>query len=98
MPGRMTVRHLLSAVLASVAVGIGVFAAQTQNPPAQPPPTADPYASNPAAGTTTSPLAAPAGKDSTARMTAPTGAVNQGPFDPAAWTYGPAFNPPPSAK
>ena len=44
------------------------------------------------------PLAAPAGKDSGARKAAPAGAVNQGPFDPATWKYGPAFNPPPGAK
>ena len=31
-------------------------------------------------------------------MIAPPGAVNQGPFDPATWKYGPAFNPPPGAK
>src|SRR5207244_652733 len=44
------------------------------------------------------PLAAPAGKDSNARRVAPPGAVNQGAFDPAAWKYGPAFNPPAGAK
>jgi 2-keto-3-deoxy-L-rhamnonate aldolase RhmA len=43
-------------------------------------------------------LAAPAGKDSDARRAAPAGAVNQGPFDPATWKYGPAFNPPAGAK
>ena len=43
-------------------------------------------------------LAAPAGKDSDARRTAPTGAINQGPFDPATWKYGPAYNPPAGAK
>ena len=57
-----------------------------------------PYANNAAPGTLTFPLAAPAGKDSNARMVAPPGAVNQGPFDPATWKYGPAFNPPPGAK
>src|SRR4030095_1584708 len=54
--------------------------------------------SNPAAGTTQFPLAAPAGKDSNARMVAPPGAINQGAFDPAGWKYGPAFNPPADAK
>src|SRR5262250_459118 len=48
--------------------------------------------------TTPFPLAAPAGKDSNARATAPAGAVNQGPFDPATWKYGTAFNPPAGAK
>src|SRR5499433_1061625 len=58
------------------------FALQTQN----------------AQQTTQFPLAAPAGKDSNARATAPAGAVNQGPFDPSNWKYGAAFNPPPGAK
>jgi 2-keto-3-deoxy-L-rhamnonate aldolase RhmA len=65
--------------------------AQTQNPQTQPPARADPYRNNPAAGTTQFPLAAPAGQDSNARMVAPPGAVNQGPFDPTTWKYGPAF-------
>jgi 2-keto-3-deoxy-L-rhamnonate aldolase RhmA len=43
-------------------------------------------------------LAAPAGKDSDASRTAPAGAINQGPFDPATWKYGPAFNAPAGAK
>ena len=43
-------------------------------------------------------LAAPAGKDSDARRTAPAGAINQGPFDPATWKYGPAFNAPAGAR
>ena len=46
------------------------------------------------------PLAAPAGKDSNARMVAPPGAVNQGPFDMSTWKYGnaPAFTAPPGLK
>jgi len=59
---------------------------------------ADPYANNAAPGTQTFPLAAAAGKDSNARMVAPMGAVNQGAFDPAAWKYGTAFDPPAGAK
>src|SRR5436309_12059207 len=59
-----------------------VFAFQTQN----------------AQQTTQFPLAAAAGKDSNARMTAPAGAANQGPFDPATWKYGGAFNPPEGSK
>ena len=43
-------------------------------------------------------LAAPAGRDSDARRTAPAGAINQGPFDPAAWKYGPAYNAPAGGK
>ena len=90
-------RHVLSVAVAC-ALGLAAFAAQTQTPPAQPPPSADPYANNPTAGATAFPLAAAAGKDSNARMTAPPGAVNQGPFDPATWKYGPAFTPPTGAK
>jgi 2-keto-3-deoxy-L-rhamnonate aldolase RhmA len=97
----MTMRKLLifPAVLCA-AVAIAALGAQTQKPQpeTQPPPKADPYANNPAPGTTQFPLAAPAGKDSHARMIALPGAVNQGPFDPATWKYGPAFNPPPGSK
>ena len=92
-------KQLLSATIVCAALGIAALVAQTQKPPAQPPkPAADPYINNPAAGTTSFPLAAPAGKDSRAREVAPAGAVNQGPFDPATWKYGPAFNAPPGAK
>src|SRR5205085_12011923 len=66
--------------------------------PGQAGPTADPYVNNAAPGTTQFPLAAPAGKDSNARNTAPAGAVNQGAFDPNNWKYGPAFNPPANSK
>ena len=90
-------KHLLWAVAACVALGMAVFAAQAQNPP-QPPPTADPYANSAVPGATQFPLAAPAGKDSNARMVAPPGALNQGPFDPAKWKYGDAFNAPAGAK
>ena len=88
----------LGAVVVCLTLAGGVFAAQGQNPPAQPAPSIDPYANNPNAGATKFPLAAPAGKDSDARNTAPAGATNRGPFDPATWTYGPAFNPPAGAK
>src|SRR5437867_9545688 len=94
-------RHLLYSVVICVALGIGTFMAQTQAPQTQPPPSptsADPYANNAAPGTTAFPLAAPAGKDSNARTVAPPGAVNPGPFDPATWKYGGAFNPPADAK
>ena len=106
---------LLSMI--TVALGLAVFAAQAQNPPAQNAPAqnppqgqapgqqpgrgragADPYANTAAPGTLTFPLAAPAGKDSNARSVAPMGAVNQGPFDPATWKYGTAFDAPPGAK
>src|SRR5450759_3220326 len=96
----MTMRHLLIATAVRAARGIGAFAAQPQGAPAQPPPapSADPYANNAQPGATQFPLAAPAGKDSGARMVAPPGAVNQGPFDSATWKYGGAFNPPQGSK
>jgi 2-keto-3-deoxy-L-rhamnonate aldolase RhmA len=87
---------IATVVSAAVALGVGTFRAQSQNP-APKPPTADPYANNPAAGTTQFPLAAPAGKDSNARNVAPPGAVNQGPFDASTWKFGPAFDPPAGA-
>jgi 2-keto-3-deoxy-L-rhamnonate aldolase RhmA len=98
-------RLLLTAGLCMIA-GAAVFFAQTPGarqgaPPAQTPapaPSADPYAGNAAPGATSFPLAAPAGRDSGARTTAPAGAVNQGAFDPAAWKYGPAFMPPAGSK
>ncbi len=90
-------KHLLLATVAGIGVGLAAFAAQTQPPRSQPAPTADPYANNPAAGASRFPLAAAAGEDSRARMTAPPGAVNQGPFNPATWRYGTAFTPPAAA-
>lgn len=77
---------------ASLALAPLVMRAQA---PARPPaPAADPYAGNPAPGTASFPLAAPAGVDSRARDVAPAGAVNTGPFDPATWRYGTAFDGP----
>jgi len=93
-------RAFVVAVLAGGALGV----LQAQNPAGQtaPPqpaqaPNADPYFNNAAAGTTTFPLAAPAGADSKAETTAPAGAVNQGAFNPTTWKYGTAFTPPPNA-
>ena len=91
-------KPLFTAALLCVLVSGAVSSAQNQNPPAQPVPSVDPYANNPNAGTTTFPLAAPAGTDSNAKTVAPAGSVNSGPFDPASWKYGPAFNPPAGAK
>src|ERR1043166_8888454 len=94
-------RWIITLVIVA-AFAIGRFAAQTQaptqQPPSQQPPTADPYANNARPGTLQFPLAAPAGKDSNARTTPPAGAVNSGPFDPATWKYGTAWNPPPNSK
>jgi 2-keto-3-deoxy-L-rhamnonate aldolase RhmA len=96
----MTMKHLILAAVICGALGLATFRVQTQNAQPQPAASGAPNAqAQPAtAGTTEFPLAAPAGKDSNARMVAPPGAVNQGPFDPAAWKYGPAFDPPPGAK
>jgi 2-keto-3-deoxy-L-rhamnonate aldolase RhmA len=85
------------AVMCAATVA-AAFGGQTQAPQTPPPPSADPYLRNPAAGTMAFPLAAPAGTDSHAREIAPAGAVNQGLFDPATWKYGPAFAPPPGSK
>jgi 2-keto-3-deoxy-L-rhamnonate aldolase RhmA len=71
---------------------------QQQTPPRPQTPTADPYANNPDAGKTQFPLAAPAGKDSGAKQTAPASATNQGSFDPARWKYGTTFDAPPGSK
>ena len=90
-------RNLCFASALSAALAVATLAAQTQTAPAQTPSTADPYANNPAAGASQFPLAAPAGTDSNAKTVSPAGAVNQGPFDPATWKYGPAFNPPAGA-
>ena len=91
-------RHLVSLAAASAVLMTIVAAIHAQNTQTQSQPTADPYANNPAAGATNFPLAAPAGTDSNAQSVAPPGAVNQGPFDPATWKYGPAFNPPAGAR
>jgi 2-keto-3-deoxy-L-rhamnonate aldolase RhmA len=91
----------------AVGLGLGMTTLMGRAPAAQAPaqparpaqaPNADPYFNNPDAGKQQFPLAAPAGRDSGAKTTAPTGANNQGPFDPATWKYGPAFNPPTGAK
>jgi len=96
----MMKKLLFAIVIATVALAVSTAA---QNPPPQQParpatPTADPYASNPDAGKTQFPLAAPAGKDSGASKTGPAGADNQGAFDPSTWKYGTAFNAPAGAK
>jgi hypothetical protein len=96
------VRHLLFGAAVFGVLAIAASGTQTQNAPVQTPQqprlSADPYAGNAAPGTTQFPLAAPAGKDSGARMRAPAGAMNQGPFDPATWKYGGAFDPPAGSK
>ena len=94
-------KNLLIPAVVCTALGVaalGSYVGGAQQQPAKPAPSADPYANNPDAGTQKFPLAAPAGTDSGARKAAPAGAANQGPFDPTAWKYGPAFNPPAGAK
>ena len=98
-------KHAFHAIVLSLAILTVGLGAQTQQParpaqpkPAAPTPAADPYANNPDAGKTQFPLAAPAGKDSGAKQTAPAGATNQGAFDPAAWKYGTSFNAPAGSK
>src|SRR5579864_7178455 len=81
-------KKLLVYAIVLAALSFATFEAQT----------ADPYANNARPGTTQFPLAAPAGRDSNARMVAPAGAINQGPFDAATWKYGTAFNPPAGSK
>ncbi|HTR39187.1 MAG TPA: aldolase/citrate lyase family protein [Bryobacteraceae bacterium] len=81
----------------SAALGVGMLPLQAQQaagqtPGRQPPPTADPYANNAAAGTLKFPLAAPAGKDSGAITTPLPNSVNQGAIDEKSWKYGHAFD------
>jgi hypothetical protein len=84
-----------SAVVAVLGLTAGIASAQA--PPARSEPGGQPaYAV--ASPPITSPLAAPAGKDSGAIRAALPNAANQGPFDPATWKYGPAFAPPAGAK
>jgi 2-keto-3-deoxy-L-rhamnonate aldolase RhmA len=93
----MIIRHW-TVTMGCVLAAATLVLAQAQNPPAQPRPTADPYAGNADPGATAFPLAAPAGADSGARTTPPAGGVNRGPFDPATWKYGPAFDAPAGSK
>ena len=89
---------MLSGSLAVLSLAMGAQApAPNPQTPTPPQPVADPYANNPAPGTGKFPLAAPAGVDSRARDAGPAGAANTGPFDPATWRYGTAFNPPAGA-
>jgi 2-keto-3-deoxy-L-rhamnonate aldolase RhmA len=80
-------KKVLVATAAVAAFGIAAFGVLAQN-----------GTTEDAATQTQFPLAAPAGKDSNAKTTAPPGAVNQGPFDMDKWKYGPAFNPPAGSK
>ena len=83
----------------TLSLAMGAQAPQTAPQPPAPRPqtptsTADPYATNAAPGAANFPLAAPAGVDSKAKDTAPPLSTNAGPFSPATWKYGAAFDPP----
>jgi len=91
-------KRVLFPVLACAALVVATFTTFAAQTPQAPAPSADPYANNANPGALQFPLAAPAGKDSGARATAPAGAVNQGPFDALTWKRGPAFDPPAGSK
>ncbi len=84
-------RLTLSGIACAVLGVTSLLLAQTGQPTSSP-------ATGNQGGTTEFRLAAPAGSDSDARRVAPAGAINQGPFDPATWKYGPAYNPPAGGK
>jgi 2-keto-3-deoxy-L-rhamnonate aldolase RhmA len=86
------------ALAGVIALGVLRLGAQQTRPSGQASPNADPYASNPDAGTMKFPLAAPAGKDSGAIHTAPAGAANQGAIDEKTWKYGHTFDAPANSK
>ncbi len=92
---RMKSSRLLSVVGAVISSAPASADAQA---PAQTPGAGQQPAYAVASPPVTSPLSAPAGKDSGAIRTALPNGVNQGPFDPATWKYGPAFNAPAGAK
>jgi 2-keto-3-deoxy-L-rhamnonate aldolase RhmA len=91
-------KQVLTLAISAALFAVALHAQTQQPPPPKPAPTADPYASNPNAGASKFPLAAPAGRDSGAAASAPADAVNKGAFDPATWKYGPAFDAPAGAK
>jgi 2-keto-3-deoxy-L-rhamnonate aldolase RhmA len=96
---RLALGLTLAGILSLLSFSMGAQApAPAQPPPSpKPAPTADPYATNAAPGASTFPLAAPAGVDSKAKDTAPPAAANTGPFNPATWKFGTAFDAPASA-
>lgn len=91
----MTRTILAAAGMAAILTAGAVAAVWAQGTP---PPSADPYANNAAAGTLQFPLAAKAGVDSGALKAGPAGAINAGPFDPKTWKYGPGNDAPAGAK
>ena len=96
-------KRRLTLLVLSATLGFGLLRLQSQQQGSsrqggQAAPTADPYASNPDAGTMKFPLAAPAGKDSGAITHALPGGVNQGNIDEKTWKYGHTFDAPPNSK
>src|ERR1700680_3719517 len=103
MKRRLTLLVLSATVVLSATLGFGLLRLQGQQQGSsrqggQAAPPADPYASNPDAGTMKFPLAAPAGKDSGAITHALPGGVNQGNIDEKTWKYGHTFDAPPNSK
>ena len=96
----MATKFCAAIIVCAIVALTGAQGQNTTPAPSQggQPASADPYAGNAVPGTQAFPLAAPAGTDSNARNVAPAGAVNQGPFDPATWKYGPAFDAPAGSK
>jgi 2-keto-3-deoxy-L-rhamnonate aldolase RhmA len=88
---------LFAGVLCALA-GLAAVAIQSPIPADQRLQAAIASVSSPQTPSAQFPLAAAAGTDSNARTSALAGAVNQGPFNPAAWKYGPAFDAPEGAK
>jgi 2-keto-3-deoxy-L-rhamnonate aldolase RhmA len=87
-------KKTIFAAAVAALIGVSVLTAQqAQAPREQPSATEDAVASG-----GNFPLAAKAGQDSNARTVAPSGAVNQGPFDMTKWKYGTAFNAPAGGK
>ena len=94
---------VLATALLCAAFGMMVPAAQVPGPAPRESATEDPVEAPSGRGVASggprpSPLAAPAGRDSNALTVAPPGAVNQGPFDPSTWKFGPAFDAPAGAR
>src|SRR5687768_17604305 len=89
-------------MLTPIARTVGTIIAFTASIAAAQAPRAQPAGQQPAyaiaSPPVTSPLAAPAGKDSGAIRAGLPNGVNQGPFDPTTWKYGPAFNAPAGSK
>ena len=87
-------QRTLASALVCAAIGTAALMAQAQNQGQ----TSLDSATEDFAAPSAFPLAAPEGTDSHAVKEALPEAVNQGPFDPATWKYGPAFAPPGDAK